>query len=578
MSVEGAAPSSSSPVEPAATDEVAAETPAQDAAGAEQEAPPASEEPAGSAEDMVESHMFAGNALRDGLARAEDRRAAGAGGADGASAIADAHAKPLNPNAPPLEFIEKGGAVARRGQTGEGVKQIQAALNTQGAKPPLPEDGKFDEKTEAAVKAFQKSQGLSEDGRVGPDTLGRLIPNETSIEKDPRFARLDPATKADVKARLKANAGDYAARAGIAGLATNDGFAKLSPDGRKSALETLGKAPKDRALAGELAKLSENGNFQKVDPKTQSLAFGKIGEHPADPAARATIEKLAGTPGFAALPADRRQLLLNEVGGNINMGTFTSQGMRAGLDKVMNDPTFQSADAAGQAAKLKTFAEDQKWGDWATPSNFWNGKTRPATIASGPTPEPAGKFWTDPSKPADKYEIQVAGKKVPVYLPQGAPPERLEEVRKAMEALPDSSLDAVHEIRVQPNASPEGEPAGTPTKPGDLVNLYPGFFSSFTEQQRKSALVHESSHAVSWQAWGGDISSPKWDEWKSAMAKDVTYANAARKGVETEDFSEARTVYEMVRGTPQEKEFRAMMPERFRILDKMYGRSPNETR
>src|SRR6185295_857586 len=59
----------------------------------------------------------------------------------GASIASDLNRK-INPNAPPLEHIEKGGAVARQGQTGESVKDIQRALNREGAKPPLEENGK----------------------------------------------------------------------------------------------------------------------------------------------------------------------------------------------------------------------------------------------------------------------------------------------------------------------------------------------------------------------------------------------------------------------------------------------------
>jgi putative chitinase len=39
---------------------------------------------------------------------------------------------------------------------------------------PLAEDGKFGDNTREAVLAFQKQQGLKEDGVVGRDTLGKL--------------------------------------------------------------------------------------------------------------------------------------------------------------------------------------------------------------------------------------------------------------------------------------------------------------------------------------------------------------------------------------------------------------------
>ena len=70
----------------------------------------------------------------------------------------------------------------RRGSSGEDVKYVQEALialgydlGSYGA------DGKFGAKTEAAVKAFQRANGLNPDGVVGPLTytaLEKATPSE----------------------------------------------------------------------------------------------------------------------------------------------------------------------------------------------------------------------------------------------------------------------------------------------------------------------------------------------------------------------------------------------------------------
>jgi murein L,D-transpeptidase YcbB/YkuD len=60
------------------------------------------------------------------------------------------------------------------GSTGPLVKTLQSTLNSAGANPPLNVDGIFGPKTEAAVKAFQESHGLAQDGIVGPITWGAL--------------------------------------------------------------------------------------------------------------------------------------------------------------------------------------------------------------------------------------------------------------------------------------------------------------------------------------------------------------------------------------------------------------------
>lgn len=60
-------------------------------------------------------------------------------------------------------------ATLRRGDTGEAVRTLQAALG-------VAVDGAFGPGTEAAVRAFQQRQGLGADGIVGPVTWEHLVP------------------------------------------------------------------------------------------------------------------------------------------------------------------------------------------------------------------------------------------------------------------------------------------------------------------------------------------------------------------------------------------------------------------
>ena len=62
----------------------------------------------------------------------------------------------------------------RQGSRGSHVKRAQGLLNGTGAKPPLAEDGDFGVKTERAVKAFQRKNGLVADGVVGAYTWAKL--------------------------------------------------------------------------------------------------------------------------------------------------------------------------------------------------------------------------------------------------------------------------------------------------------------------------------------------------------------------------------------------------------------------
>ena len=71
------------------------------------------------------------------------------------------------------------GIVLRRGMQGPSIKQVQEKLNELGANPRLATDGNFGPLTEAAVMAFQKANGLTPDGIVGPNTWNALFSQPT---------------------------------------------------------------------------------------------------------------------------------------------------------------------------------------------------------------------------------------------------------------------------------------------------------------------------------------------------------------------------------------------------------------
>ena len=64
------------------------------------------------------------------------------------------------------------GMVLRRGAKGAEVRQVQEALVALGYSTTI--DGKFGPDTAQAVKSFQASSGLTDDGVVGPATLSAL--------------------------------------------------------------------------------------------------------------------------------------------------------------------------------------------------------------------------------------------------------------------------------------------------------------------------------------------------------------------------------------------------------------------
>lgn len=88
-----------------------------------------------------------------------------------ASLVGKTPAKPK----PPAKPITLGSRVLKKGVKGSDVGDLQELLNKRGAK--LGVDDDFGAKTDAAVRAFQRSHWLAVDGIVGPDTLGALRSN-----------------------------------------------------------------------------------------------------------------------------------------------------------------------------------------------------------------------------------------------------------------------------------------------------------------------------------------------------------------------------------------------------------------
>ena len=64
-------------------------------------------------------------------------------------------------------------SLLKKGSSGSAVKDLQGSLNEAGFGP-LDSDGIFGPGTEASVKRFQKSEGLSVDGLVGTNTLAAI--------------------------------------------------------------------------------------------------------------------------------------------------------------------------------------------------------------------------------------------------------------------------------------------------------------------------------------------------------------------------------------------------------------------
>lgn len=97
-----------------------------------------------------------------------------------------------------ISDLTKGKPIHRFGENDpDAVKEIQGRLQKDLNRPDLPVDGKFGPKTDEALRAWQKQNGLKPDGSVGKDTIAKMA--EGRVEAvDKTFEKMD-AAKAVVK-------------------------------------------------------------------------------------------------------------------------------------------------------------------------------------------------------------------------------------------------------------------------------------------------------------------------------------------------------------------------------------------
>ncbi|HEX2887281.1 peptidoglycan-binding protein [Vineibacter terrae] len=149
-------------------------------------------------------------------------------------------------------------AMLKLGMAGEPVKRLQQKLGVEA-------DGQFGPATDAALKAYQKQNGLAVDGIAGPDTFSQmglselvlLMPGSTGetvkklqaalgISADGQYG---PATVAAVKAYQQQHGLDADGYAGPVTLATMKAFAQeMTPqvvEASKTSEQVAASSPAD---------------------------------------------------------------------------------------------------------------------------------------------------------------------------------------------------------------------------------------------------------------------------------------------------------------------------------------------
>lgn len=226
------------------------------------------------------------------------------------------------------------------------VKDFQQKLNewrTANKLEPLKEDGFFGPKTEAAVKAFQKANGLPPTGRAGPGLQARV-----ELENNAEFKKLNDDAKKSLRAQLTSAGDDQAKLDNLSKLGTTKGLSDLSPAHQKQLIEALGRSADDDALTAGLVKLAGSPDFAKASDATKTSIIDTIRTNA--PVTDAKVDgalSLVSSPTFAALSDADKAIACEGL-----KAAKADPGYAESLKKLIADPKFQALTADEKTAVL----------------------------------------------------------------------------------------------------------------------------------------------------------------------------------------------------------------------------------
>lgn len=340
---------------------------------------------------------------------------------------------------------------------------------------------------------------------------------------------------------------------------------------------------------------------------TQLDAVVALRQLHGDPLAVAQLQGLLGSPAFKGLDEAQQHQALLLLG--TDSATSASIRTRLSVYDVVNP---QAGGVLENPAALRDFmrVDAQPVTEWllALPdSGVPDARRQPIEV-----PEP-GRSSTDftfgvqgrTAYFTDVYNVTIDGHQIAIHvpireeMPEGVPdglegqtfrPPSVASVIRSLAAQPPGTLDGVDRITLEPFPRLELDEGGNIVVADtgasfdgetNTIRIHPTSEDEapLTQAALDFLVTHEVGHSVQ-QPATGLFGLPT--QWNLAVHRDRLFATsyaaggyptpgAEIVGDATEDFAEAYAIYQLVKGTPDEVQMRALMPARFELLDRMYG-------
>jgi len=211
-------------------------------------------------------------------------------------------------SSPSLEQARAGRGLIKRGQAGQSVLQVQQLLNAAGTRPPLETDGLFGQRTQVAVRRFQAQHGLSQDGIVGPQTLGALqgggaVERPSSAPRRSFFTSIFGSNTGRSAERAPRLGAETPARAtGVHGL--------LSGNGRLTRSDINWNSPRIRPPGGRVSKPSAEAFTAAVNAYDHAKQKGEVRNHKMT---LIDMSRPSNEPRMWVIDMDSKQLLAQHL-------------------------------------------------------------------------------------------------------------------------------------------------------------------------------------------------------------------------------------------------------------------------